>query len=210
MKRLFALVALLMVAKCSLAAVSGNQYLNTELSLSLAKPSNWYYMVAKSVHDNRSQLRLDSESATQEVAKESDTPAVVIAKYRNPQARKSLTPTVQILTNDIAKLVGITPTEQLTMAITPLQRGVANFKFIEETTETTIEGLPGAKVVFSYSLAIPNGQRFDVKSRLYIVHGVKYAYTIGMSGPASGEDVSDVEFQQIFESMKFELASVKK
>jgi hypothetical protein len=68
----------------------------------------------------------------------------------------------------------------------------------------TVGGLPGAAVIVTYTLASTGGNRFPVRSRLWLVPRGNLMFLIGMSGATDGEDVAEAEFRTALESIRID------
>ena len=181
-----------------------NRYVNNDIGLSISKPGNWFFLSAVSMRENRNRVRLKDEELTELIANKARLPLVIISKYQDPASQPDVTPTGQVVMSPLGKMKNASALDIINMTVNMMKSGVSDFKLIEEPSQTKLSGFNAGKTIFSYSLSNQSGGQFEVKSRLYVVVRGDFGFTIGLSGPLNGPDVSDNEFSKIISSLKIE------
>ena len=90
------------------------------------------------------------------------------------------------------------------MAVLGLKQAYEDFRFIEVIHETKVDGMAAATMKAQYTVKDPHGRSFAVLSHMWTVPRGAYLFLIGMSGPISGPDKSEKEFEQALQSIRIE------
>jgi hypothetical protein len=87
------------------------------------------------------------------------------------------------------------------VAVSALQKALADFMFVQEIAPVQVSGLGGAHMRAKYTVMNRDGGSFKVLTRMWLVPRGPYLFLIGMSGPQEGPDVSEAEFASAFSSI---------
>ena len=183
--------------------INPDAYENKEVGIYIEKPSKWYFASQQSTVDNRSMYRLKDEEFQKKYFNNAKAPLVVIIKSEDPTEVKGVIPTTQVLMV-LSPDKSITSEQVLDISIQTFQSNVPSFRYIENITPMKISGLDGARAIFSYSMDTNLGYKIDVKTRTYIAKRGKYFINVSQAGPLEGDDVSDVEFKKIIDSLRID------
>ena len=88
--------------------------------------------------------------------------------------------------------------------IATLQQAFPDFRLVDPIQPATVSGVPAAYMKATYTLRTATGTAFPVMARTWIVPRGKVMFLIGMSGTATGNDVSEAEFLSALASIRIE------
>jgi hypothetical protein len=179
-----------------------NEYTNPTVGFKVTKPSTWNYISAETITTNRENIRLKDEDLRAAIRERATPPLVAMTKYKEPY--DDLNPTISIVFRPAGSLQGKPATEIMSAVVRTMQNALHDFKFIREIHETEISGLKASHMRATYRISNKEGRDFSVVSRMWMVPRGAFIFLIGMSGPRSGQDVSEAEFDQVLQSIKIE------
>ena len=129
-----------------------------------------------------------------------NAPLVVITRYVEPYP--TLNPSVAITMVNLP-VEGMPPKDILNMSTEVLKRAYPDLTYVDEVQDADVGGIKGAYTKIKYTMAAGN-QKFPTLTRMWLVPRGKIMFTVGMSGPQEGPDVSEDTFKAILSSIKIE------
>lgn len=194
-RRVDACVAVV-VALCAAPAVAQNataqRFENATAGISLVRPAGWQTASLQTVQENRERVQLSDAELQAAMQKAATAPLFVFMKH--PEPHPDLNPSIQVTLRPLGPLAGMSPREMMKIAVSALQKALADFMFVTEITDAHVSGLPGAHMRAKYTAMNRDGSSFKVLTRMWLVPRGTYMFLIGMSGPQEGPDVSESEF----------------
>jgi hypothetical protein len=179
-----------------------NEYKNPTAGFQITKPDSWTFMTIETIVTNRENIRIRDEELRAAIRERGTAPLVVMAKHEEPY--DDLNPTIQVVLRPVGPLQGQPATEIMATAVRPMENAFHEFKFLREIHETEISGLKASHMRATYTISNKEGRNFRVVSRMWMVPRGAFVFLIGMSGPESGPDVSEAEFDHVLKSIKIE------
>jgi hypothetical protein len=193
-------LTLTLVAAIAIPSLAAQErVVDPRAGIELSRPSGWHDATAAQVQANRERVRLPDRELERALQTRSALPVLVFMKYPEPHA--GLNPSIQVTLR--AALRGA-PTDLLASSLDVMRRGFPDFRVVSPVQPATVGGLPGAAVIVTYTLASTGGNRFPVRSRLWLVPRGNLMFLIGMSGATDGEDVAEAEFRTALESIRID------
>ena len=185
------------------AAPGGDDRFHSQTAgFTITKPSSWVFATAEQIVRNRETVRLKDKEIQDLVRQRASMPIVAITKHPEPYG--GLNASVQVVLRPLGKLEGMSAVELMKVGLPTLRRGVAGFKFVEAIRATSVSGRDAATAKFTYTVGTAGGERYAVLSRMWMIPRGKLLFTVGMSGPPEGDDLSEEEFAAILESITIE------
>ena len=174
---------------------------NATAGISIVPPPGWHVTSMQDVLRNRSQLRLP-DAELEAGLQRATAPLFAFSKYQEPYA--TLNPTVQVVLRPRPTSLPTSATALLRIATLTLQKAFPDFAFVEPIQDAQVAGMSAAYMKATYTLRTAKGTAFPVLARTWVVPRGKVMFLIGMSGTASGDDVSEAEFRSALESIRIE------
>jgi len=179
-----------------------NEYTNPTAGFQITKPNSWTFLSIETIAANRENIRLKDEELRVAIRERATAPLVVIAKHEEPYG--DLNPTISIVLRPAGSLQGKSATEIMSTVVLPMQNALQDFIFIREIHETEVSGLKASHMRATYRISNKEGRDFKVVSRMWMVPRGAFIFLIGMSGPESGPDVTEAEFDKVLQTIKIE------
>ena len=89
------------------------------------------------------------------------------------------------------------------MSTEVLKRAYPDLAYVDEVQDANVDGINGAYTKIKYTMAAGD-KKFPTLTRMWLVPRGKIMFTVGMSGPQDGPDVSEDAFREILKSIKIE------
>ena len=179
-----------------------NLFNNTTAGFSIQKPEQWSFLSNQLVAASREQINLEDKDLEKMVKERASAPLVAMAKHQEPF--EDLNPGVQVMVRPLGPFAAMAPTEMMRMTANQLKNAFPDFAIVEDIQEAQVDGLNAAHMKMQYTVASADGRQFQTTTWMWLVPRGEQLFTIGMSGPQEGPDMSDAEFQQIFDSIRIE------
>ncbi len=184
------------------AASTENTYVNEIVGIEIAKPKEWFFLTTDAVKENRNRINLDDKHFEQLLKTKARLPLVSISKYKNPETKLDVTPTVNVMYSHLGKLKTFPPDAVLKIICGTMEKQFLDFKYEQTPVKIKLSNKNGAKAIVKYTLENKNGYIFKIRSEIWIIPKGDRALMIAFAGPAEGPDVSKVEFMKISKSIK--------
>jgi hypothetical protein len=183
-------------ALCPVPALGQNAtaqwFENATAGISLVRPAGWQTASLQTVQENRERVQLSDAELQAAMQKAATAPLFVFMKH--PEPHPDLNPAIQVTLRPLGPLAGMSPTEMMKIAVSALQKALADFMFVTAISDAQISGLAAAQMRAKYTAMNRDGSSFKVLTRMWLVPRGAYMFLIGMSGPQEGPDVSESEF----------------
>ena len=95
------------------------------------------------------------------------------------------------------------PKDILNMSTEMLKRTFPDLTYVDEVQDANVDGIDGAYTKIRYTIAAGD-QKFPTLARMWLVPRGKVMFTVHMSSPQEGPDVSEESFSEILKSIKIE------
>ena len=192
-----------MFAACS--KPPADTYHNAEVGFSITKPSEWNYLSKEVVEATRDSVRLDDAELEKKLAEyrkeHGQAPLVAFARY--PEPYPTMNPNVSV-TAAIMPMEDLPLKDILNMTTLIMQKAHHDLVFVDEVQDREVGGTTAAYAKMKYTVALADGQKFPVMGRVWLVPRGKVMFTVGMTGPQEGPDVSEETFKEILSSIRIE------
>ena len=184
------------------AEANEDTYINDIVGIEISKPQEWFFMDTESVSLSRNRISLDDKNFERQLKSNARLPLVTICKYKKPETRLDVSPTVNVVYSKLGNLMALAPDELLKIIGSSLGKQFLDFKYELEPTIAKLSTKNAAKAIARYTLENQDGYIFKVRSEMWIVPKGDRVLIIGFASPAEGPDVADVAFESIFKSIK--------
>ncbi len=165
---------------------------------SMTKPMDWKYLSPKMVKTASESTKWNDAELEKAIKENPNAPLVVITRYQEPYP--TLNPSVAVTMVNLP-IEGMPPKDILNMSTEVLKRAYPDLTYVDEVQDANVDGIDGAYTKIKYTMAA-GGQKFPTLTRMWLVPRGKVMFTVGMSGPQDGPDVSEESFQEILKSIK--------
>ncbi|NIP99434.1 MAG: hypothetical protein GWM98_25990 [Nitrospinaceae bacterium] len=182
------------------APADDNTFQHSGIGFSITKPEGWQTMSKEMVQASRDAMKWNDEQLEKMVKENGNAPLVVFTRHQEPYP--TLNPSVSVTVVNMP-MEGVPPKDVLKMSTDVLKRQYPDLAFVEEVQDVQVDGIPSAYAKVKYTIAAGD-QQFPTLTRMWLVPRGKVMFTLGMSGPQDGPDVSEESFQQILDSVKIE------
>jgi hypothetical protein len=167
---------------------------------SMTKPMNWNYLSPEMVKAASESTKWNDAELEKAIKENPNAPLVVITRYVEPYP--TLNPSVAITMVNLP-VEGMPPKDILNMSTEVLKRAYPDLTYVDEVQDANVGGIDGAYTKIKYTMAAGD-QKFPTLTRMWLVPRGKIMFTVGMSGPQDGPDVSEESFKEILSSIKIE------
>ena len=167
---------------------------------SMTKPMNWKYLSPEMVKAASQSTKWNDAELEKAIKKNPNSPLVVITRY--PEPYPTLNPSVAVTVVDLP-VEGMPPKDILNMSTEVLKRAYPDMTYVDKIQDANVDGLNGAYTKIKYTI-VTEDQKFPTTTRMWLVPRGKVMFTVGMSGPQEGPDVSDEAFKDILNSIKID------
>ena len=221
MKRiyLFMLLSVWMVAACSSntgtvktdapaaatpvatsASASKEVFHHQGAGFSVTKPMDWKYLSPEMVKKASESTKWNDAELEKAIKDNPNSPLVVLTRYKEPYP--TLNPSVAVTLVNLP-VEGMPPKDILNMSTEVLRRAYPDLAYVDEVQDANVDGINGAYTKIKYTMAAGD-KKFPTLTRMWLVPRGKIMFTVGMSGPQDGPDVSEDAFKEILKSIKIE------
>ncbi|MEE9259352.1 MAG: hypothetical protein V3U37_07385 [Nitrospinaceae bacterium] len=178
----------------------GEVFHHAGAGFSITKPHEWKYLSPEMVMAARQSMKLNDEDLEKMIKENPNAPLVVFTRYQEPYP--TLNPSVAITLVHLP-VEGIPPKDVLNMSTEVLKRAYPDLTYVDEVQDANVDGINSAYTKVKYTLAAGD-LKFPTLTRMWLVPRGKVLFTVGMSGPQEGPDVSEESFQEILKSITFD------
>ncbi len=179
----------------------GDVFHHAGAGFSITKPTDWNYMSPEMAVAARQSVKLDDQELEKMIKENPNSPLVVLTRYQEPYP--TLNPSVSVNITPMP-VQGISPKDFLNLMLSEgVQKMFPDMIYVDEVQDANIDGINGAYTKVKYTLAAGD-MKFPTMTRMWLVPRGKVMFTVGMSGPQDGPDVSEESFQEILKSIKFD------
>ena len=167
---------------------------------SMTKLMNWKYLSPEMVKAASQSTKWNDAELEKAIKKNPNSPLVVITRY--PEPYPTLNPSVAVTVVDLP-IEGMPPKDILNMSTEVLRRAYPDMTYVDKIQDANVDGIDGAYTKIKYTI-VTESQKFPTTTRMWLVPRGKVMFTVNMSGPQEGPDVSDEAFNKILNSIKIE------
>lgn len=167
---------------------------------SITKPADWKYLSPEMVQQAKMSAKMEDKELEAMIKNNPNSPMVVMTRY--PEPYPTLNPSVSV-TMVALPVEGMEPKEVLTLSTQMLKRMYPDMAYVDQVQDSNVDGINGAYAKVSYTMTAGDRQ-FPTLTRMWLVPRGKVMFTVGMSGPLDGPDVSEDKFGEILKSIKIQ------
>ncbi len=179
----------------------GDVFHHAGAGFSITKPMDWKYLSPEMAVAARQSVKLDDKELEKMIKENPNSPLVVLTRYQEPYP--TLNPSVSVNMTPMP-VQGISPKDFLNLMLTEgVQKMFPDMTYVDEVQDANIDGINAAYTKVKYTVAAGD-KKFPTMTRMWLVPRGKVMFTVGMSGPQDGPDVSEESFQEILKSIKFD------
>ncbi len=179
----------------------GEVFHHAGAGFSITKPMAWKYLSPEMAVAARQSVKLDDQELEKMLKENPNAPLVVLTRYQEPYP--TLNPSVSVNMTPMP-VQGISPKDFLSLMLTEgVQKMFPDMTYVDEVQDAHIDGINAAYTKVKYTVAAGD-KKFPTMTRMWLVPRGKVMFTVGMSGPQEGPDVSEESFQEILKSIKFD------
>ena len=201
LQQVLLIAVLTLASEVSAQPDRGERFENTTAGIALTRPPGWHTVSLETVQKNREKVRLPDKELEQALQTRATAPLFAFMKY--PEPHPTLNPSIQITLRPLGGLAASRPAAIMKMALGPMQSNFPDFVLERPIADVRVSGLPAAHARATYTLTTDAGQ-FKVRTRIWVVTRGPFMFLIGMSGPAGGPDMSEMEFATALASIQIE------
>lgn len=184
--------------KAASEAVKPEVFHHAGAGFSITKPADWKYMSPEMVANAQKSVKLNDAELEEMLKKNANAPLVVLTRYQEPYP--TLNPSVSVTVIPLP-VEGMEPKEVLKLSTEMMKRIYPDLTYVDEIQDTNVDDLNGAYAKVKYTVKVQD-QQFPTTARMWLVPRGKVMFTVGMSGPQEGPDVSEEKFSEILKSIK--------
>ena len=166
----------------------------------MTKPTDWNYLSPEMVKTANETTKWDDAELEKAIKENPNSPLVVITRYQEPYP--TLNPSVAVTIVNLP-VEGMPPKDILNMSTEVLKRAYPDLTYVDQVQDANVDGIDGAYTKIKYTIAAGD-KKFPTLTRMWLVPRGKIMFTVGMSGPQDGPDVSEEAFNEILKSIKIE------
>jgi len=181
-------------------AASAEVFHHPGAGFSISKPANWNYISPEMVQQAKQSAKMEDKELEAMVKNNPNAPLVVMTRY--PEPHPDLNPSVAV-TMVALPVEGMEPKEVLSLSTEMLKRMYPDLTFVDQVQDAKVDGINSAYAKVKYTMTAGE-QKFPTTTRMWLVPRGKVMFTVGMSGPQDGPDVSDAQFGDILNTIKIE------
>ena len=178
----------------------GQVFHHAGAGFSITKPSDWKYMSLEMLEAANKSIKMDDKDLEKMIRENPNSPLVVITRYQEPYP--TLNPSVAVTMVQLP-IEGMPPKDILNMSTEVLKRAYPDLTYIDEVQDANIDGISSAYTKIKYTVAAGD-MTFPTITRMWLVPRGKVMFTVGMSGPQEGPDVSEDSFKEILKTIKID------
>ncbi len=184
----------------SASASSSEVFHHPGAGFSMTKPMGWKYLSPEMVKTASESMNWNDAELEKAIKENPNAPLVVLTRYQEPYP--TLNPSVAVTMVNLP-VEGMPPKDILNMSTEVLKRAYPDLTYVDAVQDANVDGINGAYTKIKYTMAAGN-QKFPTLTRMWLVPRGKIMFTVGMSGPQDGPDVSEEAFKEILKSIKIE------
>lgn len=175
-------------------------YNNAAVGFSITKPSGWHYVSKQTLEVNRSANRDNNPELEKASLENGDSPfLLVFARYPEPNPKNNPTVSVTVVNTGME---GLPPKGILTLSTVELKKAYPDLAIVEEIRDQEVDGVMGAYTKLKFTVAGADEQKLRTLHRMWLVPRGTLMFSVAMTGPQEGPDVSEEAFQEILSSIK--------
>ena len=169
-------------------------------AFAIQKPKDWE-TITKSYRDENIDKFEFSEKA-QKLIMESDKGFSFLTGYRkyNPETHEGLIPGIQVAVRKKGPSAFATFKEQILKSSNDFKKELKDFKVIEET-EVEISGKKALKAIYTFTVAMTDGQVLKARSRMYWIPRETYFFQVSFNDGIDPEVDCSVEFDALVKTI---------
>jgi hypothetical protein len=187
-------------AETSVTKNSSEVFYHPGAGFSMTKPMDWKYLSPEMVKTASESTKWNDAELEKAIKENPNAPLVVITRYVEPYP--TLNPSVAVTMVNLP-IEGMPPKDILNMSTEVLKRAYPDLTYVDEVQDANVDGINGAYTKIKYTVAAGD-QKFPTLTRMWLVPRGKIMFTVGMSSPQEGPDVSEEAFKEILSSIKIE------
>lgn len=167
---------------------------------SMTKPMEWRYLSPEMVKKASESAKWNDAELEKAIKANPNAPLVVITRYQEPYP--TLNPSVAVTMVNLP-VEGMPPKDILNMSTEVLKRAYPDLTYVDEIQDVNVDGINSAYTKIKYTMAAGE-RKFPTLTRMWLVPRGKIMFTVGMSGPQEGPDMSEETFKEILDSIKIQ------
>lgn len=179
--------------------MSAHVYHNEELGFSLTKPDHWVFLPTPWGLNIRNRGEPENQKL-REILKGAKEPFLYC--HFDHGTKDAAYPTVQVVYHVVENATEPVRNQMMRLQIEQMTSLFSDFSLIRTQSEMILAGCPAFRIESTFTIRNDVGRPFACRNRTCVVFSPRYAFTIGMSGPAHGPFQSEEAFDQILRSVR--------
>ncbi|GMU65861.1 MAG: hypothetical protein AMXMBFR36_21350 [Acidobacteriota bacterium] len=199
MRKLAAVLALLLVEPALLAEIKGNHYRNESAGFEFIKPDSWFFATQELLAENQKHLRIKDKEFD---AKLRAAKGPLASTHKYPAAQGGVNPNFQVSVLTLDDWSTKTARQMVRDLIEPLKASFEDLSYVDDARETTIDGREGARAGIALTRGVSDGTSARLRTDIVVVPRGEFMYMIGLSRELADED-SGLELEAILKTFAF-------
>jgi hypothetical protein len=171
--------------------------------LALRKPQGWTFGTLEWEAAARARVLLGSEGSFREPSTPTSRLLAILLKYPEPSPR--FNPSIKISLRSLRPLEGRSPEDLAAALAAGMRQSVPGLELHGPIESVTVSNRPAAHFRARFlAKAVTSDQTFAVLSRIWVVPRGNEVFTLVMTSPPQGPDVSEREFASVLETVVIE------
>lgn len=173
---------------------------NTTIGFSITKPSEWHYVSREILESNRDTNRANNSQLQEVSEKTGNSPFLtVFSRYPEPNSRNNPTVSVTVLNTGVP---GLPPKSFLQQSTVIMKKAYPDLTIVEEVRDHEVDGISGTFTRLKFTIVGADNQTMPTLHRIWLIPHGHLMFSVVMTGPQEGPDLSEDAFQQILKSIK--------
>ena len=180
----------------------GDTFNDAATGFSITKPSDWHYAPEEILEANRNANRTNN-SELDKVSRENGDSSFLTVFTRYPEPNPKNNPTVSVTVVNVG-MAGLPPKYMLSVSTATLKKAYPNLTIVDDIRDHEVDGIMGAYTRLKFTVIRTDDRKLKTMHRMWLVPKGPLMFSIAMTGPQEGPDVSDEAFKKILNSIKIE------
>ncbi len=184
------------------AEVTESTYRNDAIGLEITKPSEWFFLSVNDTFENLEHVSPIDKDIQDEL--KSKYVMLSISKYRNPEKRSDITPTIRVMVVKCSEqLKDKVPREVLESSCARRSKIYQEYEYILRPIVTNLPNKGGARAITEYSVTDLYDRTFNIRNETWITKHGDHIFTFSFMASTEGSNaISKAEISKVIESIK--------
>jgi hypothetical protein len=167
----------------------------------LVKPAGWLFAPVEWDEVNRQRVSIGNAELDELVRKHASAPLLIVLKH--PEPYDKINPSIKVTLRPLGQLQGMMPRAIAEVVVAGMKQSIPSLELQGDIEETSVGGLAAAHLRSRVTITAGEpAQDFLVLSRMWFVPRGGYLFLVGMSGPVTGDEVSEQEFAKVLRTIQ--------